>query len=140
MLSRSVTREATRIYQFITNNRVSFHLWWKKNLVKLKTFSKYYDHGCSIPIKLKLGEVISIEEQHGVKREKSDSIRSYSGPHFPAFGLNMERYSVSLRNQSECGKMRTRITPNTDNLYAVCILRKRPFCMTNASFHKWVST
>ena len=28
-------------------------------------------------------------------------IRSYSGPYFPAFGLNLERYSVSLRIQSE---------------------------------------
>ena len=54
---------------------------------------------------------------------KSVRIRSYSGPHFPAFGLNTERYSVSLRIQSECGKMRTRITPNTDTVYAVCILR-----------------
>ena len=44
---------------------------------------------------------------------------SYSGPHFPAFGLNMERYSVSLRIQSECGKMRTRITPNTDTFHAL---------------------
>ena len=26
---------------------------------------------------------------------KSVCIRSYSGPHFPAFGLNIERYSVS---------------------------------------------
>ena len=32
-----------------------------------------------------------------------------SGPDFPAFGLNKERYSsVSLRIQSECGKIRTR--------------------------------
>ena len=54
---------------------------------------------------------------------KSVRIRSYSGPHFPAFGLNTERYGVSLRIQSECGKMRTRITPNTDTVYAVCILR-----------------
>ena len=43
---------------------------------------------------------------------KSVRIRSYSGPHFRAFGLNMERYGVSLRIQYECGKMRTRITPN----------------------------
>ena len=27
---------------------------------------------------------------------KSMRIRSYSGPHFPAFGLNTERYGVSL--------------------------------------------
>ena len=45
---------------------------------------------------------------------KSVGIRSYSGSYFPAFGLNMERYRVSLCIQSECGKMRTRITPNTD--------------------------
>ena len=50
---------------------------------------------------------------------KSDRIRSYSGPHFPVFGLNMERYGVSLRIQSECEKMWTRITPNTDTFHAV---------------------
>ena len=32
----------------------------------------------------------------------------FSGPYFPAFGLNTERYSVSLRIQSEYRKMRTR--------------------------------
>ena len=50
---------------------------------------------------------------------KSVHIRSYSGPHFPAFGLNTERYGVFLRIQSECGKMRTRITPNIDTFHAV---------------------
>ena len=41
------------------------------------------------------------------------SIRSwsYSGPHFLASGLDTKRYSVSLRIQCECDKMRTRITP-----------------------------
>ena len=53
---------------------------------------------------------------------KSVRIRSYSGPYFPAFGLNMERYSVSLRIQSECGKMRTRVSPNGDTSYAVCYI------------------
>ena len=41
-------------------------------------------------------------------------IRSYSGPYCPAFGLNTE-----LCIQSECGNIRTRITPNTDTFYAV---------------------
>ena len=50
---------------------------------------------------------------------KSVRIWSYSGPHFPAFGLNMERFGVSLRIQSECGKMQTRITPNTDTFHTV---------------------
>ena len=31
---------------------------------------------------------------------KSVRIRSYSGPYFPALGLNVERYGVSLRIQS----------------------------------------
>ena len=52
---------------------------------------------------------------------ESVRIRSYSGPYFPAFGLNTERYSVSLRIQSECEKMRTRITPNTDTFYAAIV-------------------
>ena len=48
-------------------------------------------------------------------------IRSYSGPYFPAFRLNTERYGVSLLIQSECGKIRTRITPNTDTFHAVVV-------------------
>ena len=50
---------------------------------------------------------------------KTVRIRSYSGPHFPTFGLNMERYGVSLCIQSKCGKIRTRTTPNTDTFYVV---------------------
>ena len=42
-----------------------------------------------------------------------------SGPYFPVFGLNTERYSVSLRIQSEDGKIGTRITPNMDTFHAV---------------------
>ena len=50
---------------------------------------------------------------------KSVRIQSYSGPYFPAFGLNTKRYSVSIRIQIECGKIQTRITPNKDSFYAV---------------------
>ena len=35
-------------------------------------------------------------------------IRSYSGPYFLVFRLNMEIYSVNLRIQSECRKIQTR--------------------------------
>ena len=49
---------------------------------------------------------------------KSIRIRSYSGPHFPAFGQNTERYSASIRIQSECGRIRTRISPSTNTFYA----------------------
>ena len=51
---------------------------------------------------------------------KSVHIRSYSGPHFPAFGLNTERYGITKKDiQSESGIMWTRITPNTDTFYPV---------------------
>ena len=53
---------------------------------------------------------------------KSVLIRSFSGLYFPAFGLITERYGVSLRIQSECGKIRTRKTPNTDIFHAVLTL------------------
>ena len=47
-----------------------------------------------------------------------------------AFGLNTERYSVSLRIQSECRKMRTRIFSYTDTFHAVKELKdaKVTFC------------
>ena len=45
---------------------------------------------------------------------ESVHIRSYSGSYFPAFVLNTER--------SECGKRRTRITPNMDTFYTVYIV------------------
>ena len=50
---------------------------------------------------------------------KSVRIRSFSGPYFLAFGLNTERYSVSLRIQFECKKIRTRKILNTDTFYRV---------------------
>ena len=59
---------------------------------------------------------INLDVSHCVK---SVRIRSFSGPYFPTFGLNTERYSESLRFQSECGKIRTRKTPNTATFYAV---------------------
>ena len=46
-------------------------------------------------------------------------IWSFSGPYFPTFGVNTERYGVSLRIQSECGKIRTRKTSNTDTFHTV---------------------
>ena len=38
---------------------------------------------------------------------KSVCIRSFSGPYFPAFGLNTERYGECLSIQSKCGKIQT---------------------------------
>ena len=57
-----------------------------------------------------------LEYKHCVK---SVPIRSYSGPYFSAFGLPKEKYGLFLRIQSECWKIRTRTTPNTDPFHAV---------------------
>ena len=53
---------------------------------------------------------------------KSARIRSFSGLQFLVFGLNTERYSEPLHTQSECGKIRTRDTSNTNTFYAVHVL------------------
>ena len=39
---------------------------------------------------------------------KVSKYRVFSGPYITAFELNTERYSLSLRIQSECGKIRNR--------------------------------
>ena len=41
---------------------------------------------------------------------------------FSALGLNMENYRINLHIQSECGKVWTRKTSNTDTFHAVCSL------------------
>ena len=56
-------------------------------------------------------------------------IRSYSGPNFLSFGLNTERYGVSRRIQSQCGKMWTRITPNTGIFHTVEFTNKNTVLM-----------
>ena len=43
----------------------------------------------------------------------------FLGPYFPTFGLKTERYEVSFRILSECGKIQTRKTQNTDTFHEV---------------------
>ena len=59
---------------------------------------------------------VALSNLHCVKNVHTGS---YSGLYSLALKLNTVRYSVSLRIQSECGKIRTRITPNMDTFYAV---------------------
>ena len=53
---------------------------------------------------------------------KSVHIWSYSSQYFPTFGLNTERYFISLRIQYNGGKIPTRIILNTDTFYAVSVM------------------
>ena len=50
---------------------------------------------------------------------KSVRIRSFTGRYFRRFGLNTERYVVSLFIHFECRKIQTIETPNTDIFHAV---------------------
>ena len=66
---------------------------------------------------------------------KSVRIPSFPGPYFPTFGLNQKRYGVSLRIQPECGKIRTRETPDTDAFHAVLRLQSSKLTwLVNVSF------
>ena len=65
---------------------------------------------------------MDITESHNIYCMKSVCIRSFCGLYFPAFVLNTEKYSVSLNIQPECGKIRTRKTPNTGTFHAVIFI------------------
>ena len=89
------------------------------------------DHYCNMEKLFKNREKIRTNyEQYAVKIMKilisSKPTFRKKCPHselfwsvFPTFGMNTERCRVSVRIQCECGKMRTRITPNMDSFHAV---------------------
>ena len=53
---------------------------------------------------------------------KSVQIRSFSGPYFPAFGLNTERYGVSLSVFSpNAGKYGSELAPYLDTFHVDCV-------------------
>ena len=60
---------------------------------------------------------------------KSVRIRRFSGQYFPAFGLNTERYFVSLRLKSECEKMRTRKIPYGENFSRSEMFENTEICL-----------
>ena len=57
---------------------------------------------------------------------KSVCIRRFLGPYFLAFGLNTEIYRENFRIQSECRRIQTRKTLNTDTFYTVQFPLKLP--------------
>ena len=67
---------------------------------------------------------------HNIHYVKSVRIPSFSSHFFPALGLNTDRYGVSLRIQSESGKIRTRKFPNTDTFHAVIVIPIKGFLKT----------
>ena len=76
-------------------------------IVIVKVIANKYD--------TKKGSVIKLNHVKSVR------IWSYSGPHLPEFGLNTERYEVSLFIQPKGEKMQPRITPNKDIFHALLV-------------------
>ena len=96
-------------FLFLLKNLCSISIYYGRHLIP-NTFHK---------ISLSLfSQTLPLPNPRAMHCEKSVCIRSYSGPYFPAFGLNTERYRVSLRIRSERWEIRTRITLNTDTFYA----------------------
>ena len=107
MYTKNMYLASTETQSLSTNNHLKSHLECNKRVRKLR-------HDIT-------GVIIQ-----GVQKETSDlhcvesiRIRSFSGPYFPTFGLNTERYQVSLRIQFECEKLWTRKTVNTGTFHAV---------------------
>ena len=67
--------------------------------------SNVHDHRLKQTFQDSLSSICNCRTNHCVK---SVPIRCFFWTTFPAFGLNTERCGVSPRNQSECGKIRTR--------------------------------
>ena len=83
--------------------------FYRKDAIKTSSNNQVYE----------TADDTKVDDIHCVK---SVRIPSYAGPHFPIFRLNTERYGVSLRIWSECGKMRARMIPNTDTFHAVILI------------------
>ena len=69
---------------------------------------------------------------------KSVRIWRFFRPCFPVFGRNTERYEVTLHIQSECGKIWTRKTLNTDTFHAVWNLCSLTYLLENNQVRQFV--
>ena len=114
-------KQTFQIWRFTTCTTQS--LWWRNrtsNVIFCFWRLHYFIENCFLA-----GTILQIwwnwlwSVPFGNHCAKSVRIRSYSGPYFPAFGLNTERYRISLCMQSEYGKIRTRLTLNTNVFHAV---------------------
>ena len=113
---------------------------WKVNISVINLFAIFFLNNCELryctsfkAIYLRIlqyHEKVSLNTCLTLRKKCPYSELFWSAffPHFPAFGLNTERYGVigsispySVRTRENAGKMRTRITPNTDSLYAVLV-------------------
>ena len=99
--------------------------FWRIQICTLHTSSGFSRQKPNIKVNnkntRKSDSLQSCQEKH-LHCVKIVRIRSFSVLHLRAFRLNTEICEVNLRIQSECVKIWTRNTPNTDTFHAVLIL------------------
>ena len=111
-MQADLNKSVIKMFKFPQNGKHAMQNVWSKN-------SNYVSHTvvAYTPVPTYDIHPSTHDKRHPRYCVKSVRIRSYSGLHFPSFGINTERYSVSLCIYPECGKIRTRITPNTNTFY-----------------------
>ena len=62
----------------------------------------------------------ALSHEHTAWKVSKDGV--ISGPYFPAFGLNMERYEVSSVFNPNAGKYGPNITPYLNTFHAVAVM------------------
>ena len=103
------------VYQTYLTNGLSIYQTNVRYLALILRTDKVAVSLTLLILRLEILAVIS-EKYHCMK---SACIRTFFWSVFSRTRLNMERYSASLHIQSECGKIRTRKTPNKDTFHAV---------------------
>ena len=106
------------------NRKISLHIknLLRKTALKEKVSRKNY----------KAARCSNQSELKAISAWKVSKYGVFPGLYFPAFGLNTERYFVSLRIQLECEKIRSEKAPYLDSIYAV-------YCLSNLANILWVN-
>ena len=104
----------------------------QRNNIFMKCLSFFKYHGICTPWFISNMIIYMIKIPNGGMYFTAWKVFKYvvfSGPYFPLFGLNTERYGVSQiwSTQSECNKTRTRITPNKDTFDALYLWWPKSF-------------
>ena len=111
------------------NDKLSSNSWLLldfKLLKPLSNSSSWRTYSCKTVSEIFVNCLKSLEEVGIEHCIKSVRIRCYFGPHFSRIFSHSDRIRRilcisphSVRMQEDAGKMRTRVTPNTDTFYAV---------------------
>ena len=103
--------------------QIRFNLFWKLWLYLCSRKWLRPTRSLVVSLKFNSSMVFTVKNAHCLKGVR---IWSYSGPHFSSFSRFRTEYReilslYSVRMRENAGKIRTRITPNTDTFYAVTI-------------------